>query len=90
MPNKIITDLLSDKSFEKILEVLSESVHDQWMAGRIAGGWKYGPERNDKKKEHPFLIPYEDLPESEKEYDRQTVIATLTRLLKNGYQIIKT
>ena len=88
--SEIITkEIISEKSFEIIIEVLSKKVHDQWMAGRISEGWKYGKELDGGKKEHPSIIPYEELPESEKEYDRQTVLATLTGLLENGYEIIK-
>ena len=40
-------------------------------------GWKYGPERNDDRKEHPGLVPYEQLSETEKEIDRGTVVQAL-------------
>jgi hypothetical protein len=36
--------------------------HDNWMAEKIAAGWKYGPTKNPEKKEHPCMVPYEDLP----------------------------
>jgi len=52
-------------------------------------GWKYGQERNDRLKEHPCLVPYEELSEEEKEYDRRTVITTLSFLIDNGYEIKK-
>lgn len=35
-------------------------------------GWTYGPERNDTLKQHLCLMPYEELPESEKQYDRNS------------------
>lgn len=60
-----------------ILEELAQNVHENWAAGRLRDGWSYGSVRNDELKEHPSLIPYEELPESEKEYDRATVLATL-------------
>jgi hypothetical protein len=78
-----------DKSFSEILETLSKTVHNQWMTGRLTAGWKYGHERNDEKKEHPSLIPYEELPEEEKEFDRQTAKTVINYLLNNGYDIIK-
>ena len=52
-------------------------------------GWKYGPVRDDDKKETPCLVPYEDLPEIEKEYDRNTARTTIASILKAGYKIIK-
>jgi len=73
----------------ELMEILAQNVHDQWAEGRIRDGWKYGKERNDQVKEHPSLIPYGSLSEEEKEYDRRTVIATLSCLIENGYEIIK-
>lgn len=71
------------------IEILAKNVHNQWMNERINDGWKYGTERNDDKKEHPSLIPYENLSEEEKEYDRQTVLATIKGLIENGYKLVK-
>jgi len=73
----------------EILETLARNVHNRWMAGRLADRWKFGPKRDDEKKEHPSMIPYEELPETEKEYDRQTVLTTITSLLENGFEIQK-
>lgn len=89
MRSKITMETLTGKSFEAILEVLAENVHNRWMTGRIDQGWKYGPTRDDQKKEHPGIVPYEKLPEEEKEVDRQTVKATLSYLIENGYEIRK-
>lgn len=74
---------------EKEIDIIARSVHNQWAKGRIAEGWKYGIKRDDDKKEHPTLVAYEQLSESEKEYDRQTVKATIGWLLENGYDICK-
>ena len=71
----------------KILEESAKKVHESWFSGKIADGWKYGPERNDRIKEHPSLVPYEELSEQEKEYDRRTVITTLSFLIDNGFEI---
>ena len=60
-----------------------------WSAGRMAEGWVYGTERNDEKKTHPCLIPYADLSESEREYDRATAFATLKLIVALGYKIEK-
>lgn len=86
-----MTQSIKDLSPEikKMIEPMAKNVHDRWMAGRIAEGWQYGPNRDDEKKEHPGIVSYEKLPNEEKKYDRQTVKATLTYLLENGYEITK-
>lgn len=72
-----------------LTEVLAESTHDNWSAQRIKDGWTYGSTRDDANKYHPCLLPYSDLPDSEKEYDRRTAIETIKTLLSLGYTITK-
>lgn len=79
--------ILSDEILE-LTEKIAENVHEVWAARRIAEGWTYGETRDDAKKTTPCLVPYNDLPESEKEYDRHTVMETLKVILKLGHQII--
>lgn len=74
---------------EQLVEKMARNVHEVWAAGRIAEGWTWGPERNDEKKHHKCLVPYEDLPESEREYDRHTAVETLKLILSLGYRIEK-
>jgi len=62
------------------VETIAMNVHEVWAAKRIAEGWRYGTTRDDELKFHPCLCRYEDLPESEKEYDRSTVETTLKAL----------
>jgi len=81
-------DTIND-DIKACLEPISRNVHNQWMIGRLEAGWKYGPKRDDEKKEHPSLIPYDELFEEEKEYDRQTVLTTISGLLENGFKIQK-
>lgn len=61
--------------------------HDVWARQRIAEGWSWGPQRDDIQKKHPDLLPYDDLPESEKEYDRQTAQQVLKAIISLGYRI---
>ncbi len=75
---------------KQLVEELARNVHDIWAIGRINEGWTWGPIRNDELKQHPCLIPYADLPESEKEYDRNTAVETLKMILKLGWKIEKT
>jgi ryanodine receptor 2 len=64
-------------------------VHEVWAQTRISQGWTYGVERNDTLKQHPCLVPYEDLPEEERVYDRNTAISTLKLITKLGFKIKK-
>lgn len=72
-----------------LTELLSENTHENWALARIKNGWSYGPYRDDNKKETPCLVPYNELPESEKEYDRILTINLLRVIKKLGYKIIK-
>ncbi len=89
-PKPINTDdiQISD-SLTDLIEILAKDVHEKWALGRMADGWQYGAERDDQAKLHPCLVPYEELPESEKEYDRNTVKVTLKLVQKLGYEIRK-
>jgi hypothetical protein len=72
---------------EELVERLAESIHDNWALRRMSEGWSYGPTRDDTKKLHPDLVPYGDLAESEKEYDRTTVRETVKGILALGFEI---
>ena len=71
-----------------LVEQLAESNHDHWARQRIEAGWTYGSQRDDARKTHPDLVPYRDLAEDEKEYDRTSVVETLKAILMLGYQIV--
>jgi ryanodine receptor 2 len=73
----------------KLSESLAKNAHNIWASDRIANGWRFGPARDDGRKEHPCLVPYEELPESEKAYDRHIVLGTLKAILALGYQVQK-
>ncbi len=75
------------KELRGVTELLAENAHDLWAIGRIAEGWREGRERNDAEKTHPDLVPYGELPESEKDYDRTTAMMTLKAILSLGYRI---
>jgi len=70
-----------------LIEMIANHVHEVWASSRIAEGWKYGAIRDDERKEHPCLVPYSELPESEKEYDRKTAIETLKAIGLLGFRI---
>ena len=80
--------LLSDDLLE-LTEAMARNVHEVWAATRIEQGWIFGKERNDTLKTHPCLIPYDELSEEEREYDRKTAIETLKLIQSIGYEIKK-
>lgn len=74
---------------DELVEKLARNVHDVWAKSRIDEGWTYGEQRNDSLKQHPCLVEYNELPESEKEYDRNTAIGTLKLITHLGFKISK-
>ena len=88
IPSPIDTsDIELTDGLKHLVEELARNVHDIWATGRLNDGWTYGPERNDALKQHPCLIDYSELPESEKEYDRNTAMETLKMIIKLGWRI---
>lgn len=89
-PNPINTDDVElDGVLLELTEKLAENVHEMWALGRINDGWRYGEKRDDAAKTHPCLVPYSQLPDSEREYDRNTAMSTLKLIVKLGYKIEK-
>lgn len=89
-PKPINTDDVElSEELLKLTEKLAENTHEVWAVGRISEGWSYGEKRDDINKQTPCLVPYEELDESEKEYDRKTALETLKLIVKLGYKIIK-
>ena len=80
------TIILPDELLE-LTEKLAENAHDNWAKLRRKEGWIWGHERDDTTKKHPDLVPYEQLPESEKAYDRNTALETLKAIVALGYKI---
>lgn len=83
------SDIELNDELKQLVEQLARNVHDNWAMGRINEGWTYGPTRDDALKQHPCLVDYDDLPESEKEYDRNTAMETVKLILKLGWKIEK-
>ena len=82
-------DTLLPEDLNVLIEQLAKNVHEVWARNRIEQGWTYGKERSDSLKQHPCLIPYEELPEVEKDYDRDTALETLKLISKLGFKISK-
>lgn len=89
IPNPIDTkDVVLPEKLITLAEIIAKNVHEVWSEGRMKDGWKYGKERNDAEKLHPCLVPYEELSETEKEFDRNTSQETLKLIMKLGFRIV--
>ena len=88
VPNPVdTTDVKLPMELESLVEEMAKNVHEVWAQTRISQGWSFGEERNDATKKHPCLVPYEELSEEEKTYDRNTSVQTLKLILKLGFKI---
>lgn len=87
-PKPIPTDhvALSDEVLE-LVELLAENAHEIWASERLRDGWKYGPQRDDAKRQHPCLVPYSQLPDRERDYDRTMVMGSVRAILALGFII---
>lgn len=72
---------------KELSEMIAENTHEVWASARMAEGWHYGKKRDDKYLTTPCMVPYGDLPESEKEYDRKTSVETIKLVLALGFKI---
>ena len=70
-----------------LCEPLARNVHENWAAARLREGWRHGPRRDDIHLLHPCLVPYDELPDAEKEYDRITAMETLKTIIALGYSL---
>ena len=90
VPHPIDVDNIPlDGELEELQEAIAENAHDVWAEARMNDGWKYGKERDDRRKLHPDLVPYTALPDSEKEYDRIMAFKTIKLVKKLGFDIVK-
>ena len=89
-PNPIDTsDIQLEEEVSSLIEIMAKNVHEVWAKERIEQGWSYGEKRDDVNRLHPCLLPYEELPEFEKKFDRNTAIDTLKLIKKIGFEIKK-
>ena len=84
-----MSDVKLPADLEMRIEEIARNVHEVWAQSRLDQGWTLGDKRYDALNTHPCLVPYEELPEQEKDYDRDTVMGTIKMLLKLGYNITK-
>jgi len=83
------SDIILPEELLALTEEIASNVHDVWAVGRLSEGWVYGTEKDTEKKTSPDLVPYSELPEKEKDYDRNTALETLKVIIKLGYTISK-
>lgn len=81
------SDVVLSPELEALAERLAEHVHDLWAQARLREGWTYGPRRDDQARTHPGLVPYAQLTEREKAYDRRTALGTLRAIRALGFLI---
>ena len=84
-----LSDVELTEDLNELREAIAENAHEIWAENRQAEGWSYGPQRNDLLKQTPDMVPYTQLPEGEKEYDREMAMKTIKLLKKLGYDLIK-
>ena len=83
------TNVVLPQELMNLAEEIAKNVHEVWSKNRMSEGWVYGPVRDDEKRENPCLVPYEELPEEEKAYDRNTAFSTLRLIVSLGFDIVK-
>lgn len=84
-----VEDIRLPDDLLQMTEEIAQNVHDVWAEGRLRDGWTYGPEKDAVLKKTPLLVPYEELPEREKDFDRSTALFTLRYVIKMGYSITR-
>lgn len=84
-----LSKITLDEDLVELQEVFAENVHEIWAKARIDDGWKYGSDRDDLNKIDPYLLPYDLLPEREKEYCRLIAMDSIKCLMKLGWGVIK-
>lgn len=84
-----LSDVSLTDDLIELREAIAENAHEIWAENRRLEGWTYGPVRDDKKKQTPDMVPYKDLSDGEKEYDRATAMRSIKLLKKLGYDLVK-
>lgn len=90
-PAQLDSQLNALKEFLKNPMMTVEESHENWVQYKFSLGWKFGPVKDEDKKEHPDLVPFEELPKVEREKDvmdllaRRIVLSTLLTVYKKGH-----
>tara|TARA_R110002072_G_scaffold155657_2_gene306099 strand:+ start:159157 stop:161577 length:2421 start_codon:yes stop_codon:yes gene_type:complete len=81
------SDIQISPALLELTEELARNTHEVWAEQRIKDGWTWGKTRDDDARHHPDLVPYDELDESAKQYDRNTALETLKLIQAFGYVI---
>jgi hypothetical protein len=71
------------------IELLANMEHARWCADRYLGGWRLGEKADKPRKISPYLVPYDNLTEEIKSYDREAVLQIPELVLLAGQQIVR-
>ncbi|KAJ8269879.1 hypothetical protein GJAV_G00107820 [Gymnothorax javanicus] len=74
---------------EAVRDKLAENIHELWGKNKIELGWSYGKIRDDNKRQHPCLVDFSKLPETERNYNSQMSTETLKTLLALGCHVVQ-
>ena len=89
VPHPIDTSkVIVPEEIKALAEILAKNTHEVWSKGKMEEGWIYGETVDNHLKTHPDLIPYEQLSEAKKDYDRRTSMEALKVILSKGYKIV--
>lgn len=80
-----VVERLSDEE----VELLAVAEHDRWAAERRSDGWVFGPVKDAGRKVSPYLVPYDELAEEVKDYDRQPMRELVGRLASVGMVLMR-
>uniref|UniRef100_A0A673ZPK3 Ryanodine receptor 3 n=1 Tax=Salmo trutta TaxID=8032 RepID=A0A673ZPK3_SALTR len=75
---------------DNVRDRLAENIHELWGMNKIELGWCYGKVRDDNKRQHPCLVDFTKLPETERNYNLQMSSETLKTLLALGCHVTQT
>ncbi|MHB0939029.1 MAG: RyR domain-containing protein [Armatimonadota bacterium] len=69
------------------VELMAEMEHGRWVVERLASGWQYGPDKDNERKISPYLLPWNELPNDIKDYDRAAVREWPVILAEAGFEV---
>jgi hypothetical protein len=74
---------------EEEMELLARMEHDRWWSDRALDGWTLAPERNNLRKQHPDMVPYDQLSDAVKRLDRDSIVKMRTILARSGKVVVR-
>ncbi|XP_072301866.1 ryanodine receptor 3 isoform X3 [Eucyclogobius newberryi] len=84
------TQVVLPPLLDNVRDKLAENIHELWAMNKIELGWMYGKVRDDNKRQHPCLVDFLKLPETERNYNLQMSSETLKTLLALGCHVAQT